>query len=183
MAYDLPKEDETSDSEEMKDMAQRVGNLITHARNIDCIVQNQSAREQVQIILVDAHLLMRLALQRVVTAFPHMHITASLSTIHDVLTVKDKMAMHTIVLGPTIPIADCLTLVKQLRELQVLCGVVVIQQGLHPETAHTLVEQGVHALLDESASEQDLAQAIRSASLGNTFWSRRIADGSANLRR
>ena len=154
-------------------MAQRISNLITHARNMNYRVQNQSAREQVQIILVDTHMLILLALRRVLTAFPHMHITASLSTIHDVLTVKDKMAVQTIVLGPSIPISDCLTLVKQLRELQVLCGIVVIQQGLHPETAHTLVEQGVHALLDESASEQDLAQAIMAASLGNTFWSHR----------
>ena len=155
-------------------MSQRVGNLVAYAKNMDRIVQNQPTREQVQqIILVDAHLLMRLALQRVVAVFPHMHITASLSTIHDVLTAKDKLAVHTIVLGPSIPVSDCLTLVKQLRERQVLCGVVVIQQGLHPETAHMLVEQGVHALLDENASEQDLAQAIRAASRGNTFWSRR----------
>ncbi len=48
----------------------------------------------------------------------------------------------------------------------------MVQQDLHPETVHTLMEYGVHALLDESASEQDLEQAIRAASLGNIFLGR-----------
>lgn len=156
-------------------MAQRVSNLMIHTRNMDRKVQNLPAGEQAQqIILVEPLMLVRLALQRVVTAFPHIHIAASLSTIHDVSIAKDKMAAHTIVLGPSIPICDCLTLVKQLRGLQVRCGVVLMQEGLYPEVVQMLVEQGVHALLDESASEQDLAQAIRAASLGRTFLSRRV---------
>src|SRR5947209_7551442 len=145
----------------MKDMVQRVSNLITRARNMDCIMQNHSTREEIPIILVEAHGLMRSALQHVVTTFPHIHITASLSTIDDVFMIKDKKTLRTIVLGPSIPICDCLALLKQLRELEVMCGVVVIQQGLHPETAHTLIEQGIHALLDECTSEQDLAEAIK----------------------
>lgn len=138
------------------------------------MMNNRLATEQVQhIILVDSHKLMRLALQRVVTTFPHMHITASFSTIHDVLVVIDTLKTHTLVLGLSIPVSDCLTLVKLLRERQVSGGVVVIQQELHPETVQILVKQGVQGLLDESASEQDLAQAIRAVSLGNIFLSHR----------
>lgn len=138
------------------------------------MMNNRLATEQVQhIILVDSHKLMRLALQRVVTTFPHMHITASFSTIHDVLVVIDTLEAHTFVLGLSVPVSDCLALVKLLSERQVSGGVVVIQQELHPETVRILVKQGVQGLLDESASEQDLAHAIRAASLGNIFLSRR----------
>lgn len=155
-------------------MAQCVDDLLTYARNADCVRQNESGQEQVQpIILVEAHALLRLALQRVVMTFPHMHVIASLGSVQEVVSFTHTMVVHTIILGPSIPIADCLTLMRQLRERQVCSGVVVIQQSLHPDMAHTLVEQGVHALLDESASEQDLAQAIMAASLGNIFWSRR----------
>jgi len=154
-------------------MTQQVGTLIPYTMNNDRIALTYPPREQtLQVILVDAHKLMRLALQRVVTSFPSMHITASLATIHEVPAVIDKMAVHTIVLGPSVPISDCLDLLKSLSERQAPFGIVVIQQCLHPETALTLVKKGAHALLDESASEQDLANAIVEASKGNAFLSR-----------
>ena len=172
-------------------MAQQGRNSLFDTSHEDGMINDQLAKEQVQhVILVDAHKLMRLALQRVVTGFPRMHMSASLSTIHDLLPATDTScaqamcadnvhereakAAYTLVLGPSVPVSDCLTVLKQLRERQALGGVVVMQQDLQPETVRTLIEQGVHGLLDESASEQDLAQAIRSASMGTIFLSRRV---------
>jgi DNA-binding NarL/FixJ family response regulator len=136
-------------------------------------VNNQSGREQIHhIILVEAHVLVRQALRRVLIAIPQMHITASLGTIQDVLLSAETTGC-TIVLGPSVSVTDSLRLVKQLRERQIRCGFVVIQQSLHPETIRALIEQGVHSLLDESTSEQELTHAIRAASLGNIFLSQR----------
>ena len=127
------------------------------------------------IILLEAHLLMRLALQHVVTGFAHMHITASLGTIDTVLPFTNKTeGPLTVVIGPSVSISDCLKLLRWRHELHANWGMVVIQQDIQPETVHTLLKQGVHALLDENASEQDLEQAIRAASLGNTFLNRRV---------
>ena len=154
-------------------MAQHSGSSVRDTGDKNRIVNNQSEKEQVQhIILVDAHLLLRLALLRVLTTLPQMCVTASLSTMQEVYAALDTATTYTVILGPSIPVADCLQLLEQLRKLHVSCGVVVIQQGLQTETVRTLVEQGVHALLDESASEQDLAQAIQAASLGHIFLSR-----------
>ncbi len=154
-------------------MAQQVSTIMSDTRNMVHTANKSHVQEQAQaIILIEAHLLMRLALQRIITTFAHLRITAGLNTIHDVLAFIDTTEVQIVVLGPSIPICDCLKLMKQLRERQAPWKVVVVQQDLHPETVHTLIEYGVHALLDESASEQDLEQAIRAASLGNIFLGR-----------
>lgn len=152
-------------------MAQDIRNLKPQPRNM-C---NQAVKAQsLPIILVDAHLLTRLALQHVIATFDRIHVTASLSTIHDVLAVTDTAAEQIVVLSPSIAISDCLALTKQLQEQRIRCGVVAIQQNLHPETAQLLVKQGVRSLLDENASEQDLVQAIRTAALGRSFLSQHV---------
>ncbi|HZO74062.1 MAG TPA: response regulator transcription factor [Ktedonobacteraceae bacterium] len=133
-----------------------------------------TSKDSLSIILVDSHLLTRLALQQVIATFKHMHISASLSAVHDVLAITDPSKEQIVVLSPSIAISDCLALTKQLHEQRVRCEVVVLQQDLHPETARMLVKQGVHGLLDEHASEQDLVQAIRTVSLGHVFLSRHI---------
>jgi DNA-binding NarL/FixJ family response regulator len=145
-----------------------------HSRNV--LEESQSKvwpDGERKIILVDAHFLMRLALQRVIAAFPLLRIVASLSAIEEIFPFAGDMATYTIVLGPSIPVSECLQLVKQLREQRVCCHVVAIQQGLHPETVRVLIEQGVHGLLDEAASEQDLIQALMVESPQNIFLSQR----------
>lgn len=154
-------------------MVQHVEDPVAVARHEHDSVNNQQAgSERRHIVLVDAHLLMRLALQRVVTALTPAKVCASLGTVQEALAVLDARAGCIIVLGPSVPVSDCLTLLKQVREQQILCRVVAVQQDLQPETVRTLVEQGVHALLDEGASEQDLTQALLAASLGSIFLSR-----------
>jgi DNA-binding NarL/FixJ family response regulator len=93
-----------------------------------------------------------------------------------VLAARIVAGRHVIVLGPSTSISDCLLLIQQMRERQALCSVILIQHGLHPGAVHLLVEQGVHGVLDESASEQDLALAIQTASLGKRFLSGPVQD-------
>lgn len=159
-------------------MAQSIDTLIETSHEDDVKHLWPVKEQALHIILVDMYKLTRLALQRVVAEFPGVHIAANLSTIdevHMVIAMSGLSAAHTsvLVLGPSIPVSDCLTIVKQIRAQQASGGVVVMQQHLQPETVRTLVEQGVQGLLDECASEQDLYQAIRAASLGNIFLSRR----------
>ncbi len=141
------------------------------------VATNQMHQGQVvRVVLVDTHKIMRQALQRVVTAFAHIHIIACLSSIDEVEKVLVKEEVHTVVLGPSMSISDCLSLLTWLNGKRTSYGTVIIQQRLHPETALTLVKKGIHGLLDELASEQDLANAISAASIGNTFLSRQVHD-------
>ncbi|HET8910718.1 MAG TPA: response regulator transcription factor, partial [Ktedonobacteraceae bacterium] len=122
-----------------------------------------------RVILIEAHTLVRLALQHVVSSFPCTVVTASINNIQDVFTVTDLMTVHVIILGPSISVVDSLQTLQLLRERQNPCGLIVIHQHLYPETAHTLMKHGIHGLLDENASEQDLAEAIMAVSEGNIF--------------
>jgi DNA-binding NarL/FixJ family response regulator len=160
---------------ETKRMAPQLEALALDASNQEYAVQSRPAQDYIQrIILVDAHTLVRSALQRAVSALLHVEVIASCSTIQDVFTVADNTTI--LLLGTSVSVTESLKLVGLLREQHLTCGVVLIQQELHPETARTLIAQGIHCLLDKNASEKDLAFAITAASLGNTFLNHCVRD-------
>jgi NarL family two-component system response regulator LiaR len=117
-------------------------------------------------------MLMLVALQRMVATFPQVEVIAHLHTIQDVLVLAEKMDVDVVVFGISIPISECLQFTHHMNGNHWGPGIIVIQSSLHPETVHTLVKQGVHGLLDEFASEQDLADAISMVATGHTFLSR-----------
>jgi DNA-binding NarL/FixJ family response regulator len=88
------------------------------------------------------------------------------------MTFLEGMAVDVVVFGISIPISACLQFTHTMNERRRELGVIVIQPHLRAETALTLVQQGVHGLLDEFASEQDLANAITTVAAGSTFFSR-----------
>lgn len=153
---------------ETKRMALQIEALALDASNQEYVVQSRSAWEHPQrIILVEAHTLVRTALQRAVSSLLHVEIIASCSTIQDALAAVNNTTIF--LLGPSVPVADSLKLLEQLRTQHLTCGIVLLQQDLHPETARTLLAQGVHCLLDKNASEKDLTFAITAASFGSIF--------------
>ncbi len=140
-----------------------------------------SAQEQVQqVILVDEHTLIRLALQRIIVTFPRICIISNIRTICDIYSARDIISDCTLILGPSISLVDCFSIVKMLREQQATCGIILIQHNLHLQLIHTLLAQGVHGLLDEHAAEQDLEQALRAAARGHIFLSSRLRTIQAN---
>ena len=126
-------------------------------------------KEAIQVIVVDTHTLMREALHRFVDAFPRMHVCASLANLHDVSMATQHRQAQVIILGGSIRISDCLEFVGLLHENHDSTGIVVIQRCLSPETTLTLIKYGIHGLLGEGASEEDLVKAIIAASTNNTF--------------
>jgi NarL family two-component system response regulator YdfI len=165
----------TIKDKEKKEMSYPAGNLLL--KSDDRIQKESNQVERVElphIMLIDAHLLMRKALQRVVTTFFHSAYATSGSTVSDALTMIEKSTVYTIILGPSIPISDCLRLLLQLNEQQLLYRIITIQHALQPETAHMLIEWGVDGILDESACEQDVARAIEMASHTKIFLSRAV---------
>ncbi len=132
--------------------------------------------EAVRVIIVDAHTLMREALHRFIAAFPQLQVCTCLATLHDVSVVVQDMQAQVIILGCSVQISDCLDFVSLLHEKHVSAGIVVIQRCLSPETTLTLIRYGVHGLLGEDASEEDLAKAITAAASKNTFLDQRARD-------
>lgn len=171
MAYALPRKRNQRRSGD-EQMIQYADTSMTYASYEQSAIQQRQEDKPVQhIILVDAHRLILVALQHVIDACPHLRIQASLCRTQQVFMCKDITTTQVIMLGPSVALSDCLAFIKQIRERHLQCGVVAIQQDLCPETVHMLVEQGVHALLDEQASKKDLMQAISAAAHGDCFLS------------
>jgi len=136
----------------------------------------KESKRTISILIVDTHVLMLVALQRVVAAFPRVKIAAHLQTLREVVALLERTEVDVVVFGISIPVTECLQFMNVISEISENVGIVVIQPHLRPETAHTLIKQGVHGLLDEFASEQDLADAIATVAMGSTFLSRHARD-------
>jgi DNA-binding NarL/FixJ family response regulator len=133
-------------------------------------------KQAIRVILVDTHALMLRALLRVVATFPQVKVVAHLQTTEAMLTFLERTAVDVVVFGVSIPVSECLQFTHSVGGNHPPLGVVVIQPRLRLETAFTLVEQGVHGLLDEFASEQDLADAISIVATGSTFFSKHASE-------
>jgi DNA-binding NarL/FixJ family response regulator len=134
--------------------------------------KNKKPAQAVHIMLVDTHVLMLTALHRVVATFPQVKIVAHTHTVHDVSTRLERKDVDVVVFGVSISVSECLQFINSVGGNHASLGVVVIQPCLRPETAVALIKQGVHGLLDEFASEQDLADAISIVATGSTFFSK-----------
>lgn len=132
----------------------------------------KTEKQAINVMLVDTHALMLRALLRVVATFPQVKIVAHLQTTETLLTFLDRTAVDVVVFGVSIPVSACLQFTHSVGGNHPNLGVVVIQPHSRLETAFTLVKQGVHGLLDEFASEQDLADAISTVATGSTFFSK-----------
>lgn len=130
----------------------------------------------VQVIIIDAHLLIREALQRVVASFAQINVCASLNRTQDVLSLLKRGQGDVLLFGSSLLASDCLTCIKTVRENRSSVGIVVVQQRLNPETAFPIIRSGVQSLLGEDASEKDLAHAIMAAATGNTFLGQRARE-------
>lgn len=154
--------------------------LLLMQRERDVDKQGGDSERVVQAMIVDTHLLIREALQRVIGGFPQVRIYASLSQIQEVLATLKKGQGDVLILGSSLAASSCLEYVKAARQVQPSLGIVVIQQRLYPETTFPLMRGGVQSLLGEDASTQDLERAITAAASGNTFLGQRareILDG------
>ena len=145
-----------------------------HSRIMEC--ESIDPDEAIRVIVVDTHTLMREVLHKFVSTLPQMKVCASLARLQDVSVVMQNRRVQVIILGSSIQISDCLDFVDMVHENHASIGIVVIQRSLSPETTLTLIKYGVHGLLGEDASEDDLAKAIIAAATKNTFLDRCARD-------
>jgi DNA-binding NarL/FixJ family response regulator len=138
--------------------------------------QTRNSEQAVQVIIVEAHMLIRMALQRVIGSFPLIQVSACLSKVQDVLALFQKGGGDVLLLGSSLTASDCLECVKMIQQARVSLSIVVIQQQLFAETLFPLLKSGVQGLLSEDASEKDLARAIEAAATGSTFIDQRARE-------
>ncbi len=128
------------------------------------------ASEMIHIALVEAHALVRLGLMRVLDELPSIMVTLGANTTQEFLKVAINRLPDVVVIGPSVPIGDCLQLIEALHECEEsLPGVVVMQTRVHPDIVLPLLRRGIHALLDDSSLETDFISALTAAASGSRF--------------
>lgn len=130
----------------------------------------------IRVVVMDAHKLIREALQRVIESFPQVRITASLSRVQDLQVTLRRREADVLILSSSMTVSDCLEYVKMAQQIQPVPGIVVIRQQLSPETTFPIIRSGVQGLLGEDASEKDLARAITAVASGSTFLGQRARE-------
>ena len=132
-----------------------------------------SNRRATRVVIVEPHLLIREAVERVLATIPQIQICASLRRQPDIPAEWEPQTGDVLLLGSSLGVYECLECVKAMRQTCPSLGIVVIQQQLFPETTFPILKHGVQGLLGEDASALDLAQAIVAASMGKTFLGQR----------
>lgn len=143
---------------------------------LDAKQQNDSSKRVIQVAIIDEHLLIREALHRVIEGFPQMHVSAALNRVQDIPTAFKQGEGNVLVLGSSWGACECLEYIRAVRQTQPSLGIVAIQQRLRPETAFPIIKSGVHGLLGEDASINDLAHAITAAATRSTFLGQRARE-------
>jgi DNA-binding NarL/FixJ family response regulator len=123
----------------------------------------------VKTILVESHSLMRVALHRVVSTFPQIELVAVVDEVQELLRHLTRSVAQVIVVGISVSTTDCLEIANYLRKHQSQTALVIIRHSLRSEMVMALIKQGIHGLLDEFASERDLADAISVVTTGSVF--------------
>ncbi|GHO48055.1 LuxR C-terminal-related transcriptional regulator [Ktedonospora formicarum] len=137
---------------------------------------NDNGRKElaVQVVIVEAHVLLREGLQQMIRCLPQIRISACVSQAQEASeTIKPG---DVLVIGSSIGVGDCLECIRETRKAQTISGIVVIQQQLRPETAFPLIKSGAQGLLSEKASCRDLELALIAAASGNTFLDQRARE-------
>lgn len=160
----------------MVQMMERRSSRPAQYERLDDQKQSDDKERVVQVVIMDAHLLIREALQRVIESFPQVRVYASLSRIQDMQAILKRGETDVLILSSSMTTSDCLEYVKVAQQIQASLGIVVIRQQLCPETAFPIIRSGVQGLLGEDASEKDLARAIAAVATGSTFLGQRARE-------
>lgn len=148
----------------------------TQHEGLDAKQLNDSSKRVVQVTIIDEHLLIREALHRIIESFPQLHVCAALNRVQDIPTAFKQGEGNVLILGSSFGACECLEYIQNVRQIQPSLGIVVIQQRLRSETAFPLIKSGVHGLLGEDASTNDLIHAIKAAATGSTFLGQRARE-------
>jgi DNA-binding NarL/FixJ family response regulator len=160
----------------MIEMIERSSIQSPQSKGLNDKQQRDASERVVQVVIVDAHLLIREALQWVVGSFPQIRVSASLNSVQDVAAALEQEEGDVLIFGSSIAASECLECIKAARQTRPSLGVVVIQQRLCPETAFPIIKSNVQSLLGEDACAKDLARAITAAATGSTFLGHRARE-------
>jgi DNA-binding NarL/FixJ family response regulator len=144
-------------------------------------VESSTASERgITAVIVERHPFLRMAMRHLFRALEGISVEVESVSAREAIrrvTFVTRTARPTVfILGPSIPIDECVELLASLRARDASHATLAIRVRLNADVAVTLLRHGLHGLLDERTSEEELSDALHRVAVGETVLGRHVRD-------
>jgi DNA-binding NarL/FixJ family response regulator len=133
-----------------------------------------SQKKIVDVLLVERCVLFRKAIHKSIEASMHVGKVTEVGSVSSAALVLKSRLPDIVLLGTSVSIEECVSVIRLVKKQNMHMGIIVLQIQLIPQVIQMLIKSGVHVILDETVTEQDLEFAIKAGAVGQAFHSRRV---------
>ncbi|HEU5379583.1 MAG TPA: response regulator transcription factor [Ktedonobacteraceae bacterium] len=125
-------------------------------------------------LVIEKFQIVRCAIQQAMSALACIRSVVAIEEISAVARIVKNALIDVVILGPSTSLHECLEVTKFVKMHHSCVRVVTLTRLAAPEIAQTLARSGIDSILDETATEQDLLNAIQACSSGHIFYSQTV---------
>ena len=128
-----------------------------------------AAPQEIRIVLVDDHVLVRDGIQQIVSGLPNMRVLGAAGSAPEALTMIRVLKPTLVLADFAIGEQDALWLLAETAKLDDPPPIVVLTMHSDGETVLACLEAGARGFLPKSCQKQDLCQALEEVARGGTY--------------
>src|SRR5579883_82477 len=133
-----------------------------------------SQKQIANVLLVESCALFRKAIHKSIAASAQVNKVTEVESIASAALALKSRLPDIVLLGTSVSIEECLSVTRLVKKHHMHIGMIVLRIKLVPQIVQMLIKSGVHVILDETVTEQDLEFAIKASAVGQAFHSRRV---------
>src|SRR3954469_8175972 len=120
----------------------------------------------INVLLVERCDLFRKAIHKSIEASSYTARVTEVESISKATATLTSRLPDIVLLGTSVSIEECLSVTRLLKKHHTHIGMIVLRIKLSPEIIQLLIKSGIHVILDETVTEQDLEFAIKASAVG-----------------
>lgn len=126
------------------------------------------------VLLVERCALFRKAIHKSIETSSYIDKVTEVESISNATVTFKSRLPDIVLLGTSVSIEECLSVTRLVKKHYTNIGMIVLRIKISPEIIQLLIKSGIHVILDETVTEQDLEFAIKASAVGKAFHSRRV---------
>ncbi len=134
----------------------------------------------IEILIVDDHLVVREGLKRILADTPEMRIAGEAASVPDALNLMRRQPFDLVLLDISLPGRTGVDLLKQLRNEFPSVRVLVLSAYTEDQYALRVLKEGAHGFLNKESAAELLVSAIRKVANGGKYVSAELAERLAD---
>jgi len=133
-----------------------------------------SQKKIANVLLVERCALFRKAIYKSIEASSYVDKVTEVESISNAAVTLKSRLPDIVLFGTSVSVEECLSVTRSVKKRQAQVGMIILRINLFPEIVQLLIKSGIHVILDETVTEQDLEFAIKASAAGKAFHSRRV---------